>query len=218
MSASSSWPPSLFFDHRYEAGQSYPLGATPYPSGVNFSVYSKHCDGLELLLFNSPEDPQPARVIELDPSRNHRTFHYWHAFVPNTGPGQIYRSAGVMNGRQFLNFMADETGGLSTWYAHNLEEGLADVDEFSRSYYVLGYQRQPDDPEVVSVEVNCTFPQAEITAAPTQLANVPTIDRVFGERPDPQVHLIHVGIHGRQARLHVRVATHLGKAPFPLQS
>ena len=74
----------------FEPGQSYPLGATPHADGVNFSVYSKHADGLELLLFDTPEDPQPARVIELDPSRNHRTFHYWHAFVPSIGPGQIY--------------------------------------------------------------------------------------------------------------------------------
>jgi len=75
--------------------------------------------------------------------------------------------------RQFLNYIAEETGGLSSWYAYNLEEGLADLDEVSRSYYVLGYQRLPDDPEVVSVDVVCTFPATEVTAAPTQLANVP---------------------------------------------
>jgi len=90
-----------------------------------------------------------------------------------TGAGQLNRSAGVMIDRQFLNFIAEETGGLATWYAHNLEEGLTELDEVSRSYYVLGYQRLPDDPEVVSVDVACTFPATEVTAAPTQLANVP---------------------------------------------
>ena len=86
----------------FEEGRSYPLGATPTPGGVNFSVYSKHCDGLELLLFDTPEDAEPARVIPLDPFRNHRTFHYWHAFVPNIGPGQIYayRAYGPYEPRQ----------------------------------------------------------------------------------------------------------------------
>ncbi len=73
-----------------EPGQSFPLGATPRHGGVNFSIYSKHCDALELLLFDGPDDPQPSRVIRLDPSQNHRTFHYWHAFVSGIGPGQLY--------------------------------------------------------------------------------------------------------------------------------
>jgi hypothetical protein len=33
--------------------------------------------------------PQPARVIDLD-ARRHRSYHYWHVFVPGIGPGQIY--------------------------------------------------------------------------------------------------------------------------------
>jgi glycogen operon protein len=73
-----------------ETGQSFPLGATPQSGGVNFSVYSKHCRALELLLFDGPDHPLPSRVIRLDPLRKHRTFHYWHAFVPGIGPGQLY--------------------------------------------------------------------------------------------------------------------------------
>ena len=71
-------------------GQSFPLGATIYPDGVNFSIYSKSCEAMELLLFDAVEDPLPARVIRLDPRKNHRTFHYWHVFVPDVTPGQIY--------------------------------------------------------------------------------------------------------------------------------
>ncbi len=73
-----------------QPGRSYPLGATVYPGGVNFSVYSKSCDSVELLLFDAADDPRPADVIHLDRKRNHRTFHYWHVFVPGLGPGQIY--------------------------------------------------------------------------------------------------------------------------------
>jgi isoamylase len=72
-----------------EPGQTYPLGATVYPGGVNFSVYSKNCRSVELLLFDSVDDANPTQVYRLDPS-SHRTFHYWHAFVPGLKAGQIY--------------------------------------------------------------------------------------------------------------------------------
>ena len=61
-------------------GQSYPLGATVRPDGVNFCVYSQNCVAMELLLFDHMDSPQPARVITLDP-RQHRTFAYWHVFL-----------------------------------------------------------------------------------------------------------------------------------------
>jgi len=71
------------------SGQSFPLGATVLPEGVNFSIYSKSSVGMELLFFDDVNDTQPARVVSLDPKRN-RTGHYWHAFVPNLRAGQIY--------------------------------------------------------------------------------------------------------------------------------
>jgi glycogen operon protein len=70
-------------------GLRYPLGATVRDDGVNFSVYSKHAKAVELLLFASPDAPAPARTVRLDP-REHRTYHYWHVFVPRIGPGQVY--------------------------------------------------------------------------------------------------------------------------------
>lgn len=70
-------------------GQNFPLGATVYPNGVNFCVFSKNCEAVELLLFDRAEDSRPARVLRLDPERN-RTFYYWHIFLPNIGAGQIY--------------------------------------------------------------------------------------------------------------------------------
>ncbi len=74
---------------RYESGQSFPLGATVLPGGVNFCVFSKNCTALELLLFDAPDAARPSHVLRLDPQRN-RTFYYWHAFVPGLKPGQLY--------------------------------------------------------------------------------------------------------------------------------
>jgi isoamylase len=72
-----------------ERGGSSPLGATPSPDGVNFSVFSRHATGVELLLFDGVDDTKATSVVRLDPAAN-RTYYYWHVFVPNVRPGQLY--------------------------------------------------------------------------------------------------------------------------------
>src|SRR5262245_46250275 len=69
--------------------QSSPLGATVSAEGTNFSLYSKHATGIELLLFDCVDDARPRRVISIDPTTN-RTYHYWNIFVPGVKAGQIY--------------------------------------------------------------------------------------------------------------------------------
>jgi glycogen operon protein len=70
-------------------GSTAPLGATVTADGVNFSVFSKHATGIDLLLFDHVDDAKPQRVIDVSPVANH-TYHYWHAFVPGLKAGQIY--------------------------------------------------------------------------------------------------------------------------------
>ena len=72
-----------------EQGSSAPLGASVRRSGVNFSVFSKSATLIELLLFDDRNAAEPSRIIPLDATQ-HRSYHYWHAFVPGIGPGQIY--------------------------------------------------------------------------------------------------------------------------------
>ena len=67
----------------------YPLGPTIIPEGTNFSVFSASATGMEIVLFDHADDPQPSRIIPLDPVL-HRTSHYWHIFVPGIKPGQLY--------------------------------------------------------------------------------------------------------------------------------
>jgi isoamylase len=74
---------------RVRNGSSWPIGATLLGGGVNFSVYSKHSTELQLLLFDHVDDERPARVVPLDPAK-HRSYHYWHVFVPDLKPGQVY--------------------------------------------------------------------------------------------------------------------------------
>lgn len=70
-------------------GNAYPLGATCYKQGVNFSIFSKHATRVALWLFDREEDDRPARVFSLN-HKDHRTFYYWHIFVKGLKPGQLY--------------------------------------------------------------------------------------------------------------------------------
>jgi len=65
------------------------FGATPAPGGCRFTLFSKHATGVELALFDGPQDPQPARRIRLDPEV-HKTGDVWHVEVPGLGHGQLY--------------------------------------------------------------------------------------------------------------------------------
>src|SRR5512135_578712 len=78
-------------DEHYSVGpgRSHPLGATMCCDGVNFSVFSRNCSSMELLLFNDPGASRPSRIITLDPALN-RTCNYWHVFVADLKPGQLY--------------------------------------------------------------------------------------------------------------------------------
>jgi len=65
------------------------LGATIRQNGVNFSLYSGSATGVELLLFDKHDSPQPLQIIPLIPSKN-KTFHFWHVFVKNLKAGAHY--------------------------------------------------------------------------------------------------------------------------------
>src|SRR5204863_2594599 len=91
------------------AGAPAPLGATIRPHGVNFSVFSRNATLIELLLFESESATEPSRVIPLTPQA-HRTYHYWHAFVPTLAAGQVYayRAHGPFAPERGLRFDAEK--------------------------------------------------------------------------------------------------------------
>src|SRR5262245_25499340 len=91
-------------------GGSFPLGATVCDNGVNFSVFSRHATAIEILLFDDVDDVKPARTIAIDPCAG-RTYHYWHAFVPDLNPSQLYayRAAGPFEPQRGLRFDASKS-------------------------------------------------------------------------------------------------------------
>jgi len=70
-------------------GHRYPPGATIEKAGVNFSVFSQHATGVELLLYLTSTSHEPFQIIRLDPEIN-RTFFYWHVYVDELPAGIHY--------------------------------------------------------------------------------------------------------------------------------
>ncbi|HYI85947.1 MAG TPA: glycogen debranching protein GlgX [Burkholderiales bacterium] len=66
-------------------GRPYPLGATWDGAGVNFALFSKHAERVELCMF----DPRGRREIERVEVRE-RTDYVWHCYLPEARPGLIY--------------------------------------------------------------------------------------------------------------------------------
>ncbi len=65
-------------------GSPYPLGATLYEDGVNFSLYSENATHVELCLFDE-EGNETERILI-----NERYHHTWHIFVVGVAAGQQY--------------------------------------------------------------------------------------------------------------------------------
>ncbi len=64
-------------------------GATVTPDGVNFSVFSRYADQVELLLFEHADSATAFQTVVLDPRVN-RTFVFWHVFVAGLPEGTFY--------------------------------------------------------------------------------------------------------------------------------
>src|SRR4051812_31458927 len=67
-------------------GRRYPLGATWDGIGVNFALYSRHAEKVQLCLFDGPDASHERERIEL----RERTEMVWHGYVPNLRPRQLY--------------------------------------------------------------------------------------------------------------------------------
>lgn len=66
-----------------------PYGAVLHDQGVQFVVYSKHATAMRVLLYKEVGDPEPTRLIELNPDTD-RWGDIWSVFVPDLKAGQLY--------------------------------------------------------------------------------------------------------------------------------
>jgi isoamylase len=118
-------------------GSPFPLGATWDGEGVNFALYAENAFGIELCLFNSPEEKTESHKIRIE----ERTHHVWHTYIPGLKPGQLYgyRVHGPyepQNGHRFnpnkflIDPYAKATSGTIQWHdsLFGYELGNADMD------------------------------------------------------------------------------------------
>ncbi|HWC74654.1 MAG TPA: glycogen debranching protein GlgX [Gemmatimonadales bacterium] len=67
-------------------GSPYPLGATWDGQGVNFALFSEFGTGVELCLFDAPDQADQRQIINV----TERTNQVWHCYLPDVRPGQLY--------------------------------------------------------------------------------------------------------------------------------
>lgn len=67
-------------------GKSFPLGATWDGKGVNFTLYSENATGVDLCLFNTPQDEVEFERIPI----TEYSELIWHIYIPGLKPGQLY--------------------------------------------------------------------------------------------------------------------------------
>jgi isoamylase len=67
-------------------GKPYPLGAKTNAEGTNFTLFSENSTGVDLCLFNHPDDAQESTRIRL----TEVTDAVWHCFLPKITSGQLY--------------------------------------------------------------------------------------------------------------------------------
>jgi isoamylase len=64
-------------------------GATWTAEGINFSVFSRNAQRVELLLYRTVDSVEPLQIVNLDPNTN-RTYFFWHVLVVGLRPGRFY--------------------------------------------------------------------------------------------------------------------------------
>ncbi len=81
------------------------MGAHRHGDGANFAIFSRHASRVRLELFDLPQDAKPARVIDLDATRN-RTGDVWHIWINGIRSGQLYayRLDGLYQPREGYRF------------------------------------------------------------------------------------------------------------------
>jgi isoamylase len=82
-------------------GSPHPLGATWDGEGVNFAIYSRNAERVELCLFDDGGKREIARH-----ALRERTDFVWHGYLPQVRPGQLYgyRVLGPYKPEQGLRF------------------------------------------------------------------------------------------------------------------
>src|SRR4051812_17756723 len=67
-------------------GDPFPLGSYWDGKGVNFALYARHAEKVELCLFNKAKGEKEYERIRV----NERSHDVWHLYIEGLAPGQLY--------------------------------------------------------------------------------------------------------------------------------
>ncbi len=70
-------------------GHPWPFGASITPTGVQFSLFSRHATAVTLCLFDKEDQVKPSGEVELHPEEG-RTGDVWHVHCEGLGEGTLY--------------------------------------------------------------------------------------------------------------------------------
>jgi len=107
-------------------------GASVRHDGINFCVFSRFAEGMDLLLFERADAETPFQTIRLNP-RVHRTFFFWHLLVKDLPVGTYYcwRAHGPSN-TQHSGCRYDGQKALLDPWAYAVDDRLWDRDAARR--------------------------------------------------------------------------------------
>ena len=71
------------------SGTRFPPGASATAEGVNFSLFGRNANRVELLLYDAADSAEPVQIISLDPDKN-RSYFFWHVLVEGLPAGTHY--------------------------------------------------------------------------------------------------------------------------------
>jgi VWFA-related protein len=80
---------------------------------------------------------------------------------------------GRHHGLQGLTYLSDGTLGTLTFNTNDFVGALEALEERTSAFYVVAYNRAPEDPPVVDLKVEVSVPDAEVVSAPSRLAPPP---------------------------------------------
>jgi pullulanase/glycogen debranching enzyme len=84
---SGAYPALKIYSTR--SGTRFPPGASATAEGVNFSLFSRNANRVELLLYDAADSAEPVQIISLDPDKN-RSYFFWHVLVEGLPAGTHY--------------------------------------------------------------------------------------------------------------------------------
>jgi glycogen operon protein len=94
-------------------GDPLPLGVHRRHQGLNFAVFSRRAESVELLLFECADETEPTYSISLDP-RHHRTGDIWHVTI-GTEFSQRFYALRVNDGPTLLDPYATALTNVGNW-------------------------------------------------------------------------------------------------------